>query len=552
MKKIYLLFSFFLLAAASQAQSTSKAKAPVKPAAGNNTITTPASGSSLLYGMYGAPTGTNVIAQYNGKNDLTLSTQKKTGEVFNNSTFNFKNPLPDSTQFKVMLKNVPAGKTANIYAGGQGIMPQAANSLRIGCDFTYDLVTRSSNDASFSTFYETGDADISGGPGEEGRYIVFISSSEKFAGSTGKHRQIFYRDRNAGTTKLISASASGEEGNGDSFAPSISSDGQSVAFESYSGNLVESDKNGLRDIFVWHAATNKIETVSMGQGGKEANAESYEPVISGDGNLVAFTSTAGNISTTEKGISNNNVFLRDLQKGATIMISIDPIARKGGGGSKPSINYDGNRIAFYSHTSTLVAGDNNGIWDIFLWEKSKPMLKRVSLTADGKEREQGNESANRVVAPSISGDGRYIAFSTTAGNMVPGDGNTFQDVFVYDINTGTTVKASNSSDKKPGNGDSPIGQGEKIAISFDGSRVAFSTNATNLGVPAANIVMHNMLTGENSAISSVAGSSVGRPVISAQAGYVLFGIGGKLDGRFPASGLFANYTGVGPCRLCPQ
>src|SRR6185436_1967456 len=85
----------------------------------------------------------------------------------------------------------------------------------------------------------------------------------------------------------------------------------------------------------------------------------------------------------------------------TILISIDPITRKGGGGSKPSISHDGNRIAFYSHTATLVAGDNNGLWDIFLWEKNMPALKRVSLTADGKERNQGTESANRIVAPAI-------------------------------------------------------------------------------------------------------------------------------------------------------
>jgi Tol biopolymer transport system component len=235
------------------------------------------------------------------------------------------------------------------------------------------------------------------------------------------------------------------------------------------------------------------------------------------------------------------------------MISIDPIAQKGGGGSRPSISYDGNRIAFYSNAATLVANDNNGIWDIFLWEKNNAVLKRVSLTADGKERNQGNESANRIVAPAISGNGRYIAFTTTADNMIPGgESNIFQDVFVYDINTGTTVIASNSSAGKPGNADSPIEQGEKIALSFDGNWVAFSTNASNLGVPAANVVMHNMSTGKNQLISSVSGSSVGRPSISYSGSYVVFGIGAKLDSRFPSSGIFANYTGVGPCRFCPE
>jgi Tol biopolymer transport system component len=136
--------------------------------------------------------------------------------------------------------------------------------------------------------------------------------------------------------------------------------------------------------------------------------------------------------------------------------------------------------------------------------------------------------------------------------MVPEDKNPYQDVFVYDITTGNTVIASKGSDGKPGNADSPVEQGEKIAISFDGKWVAFSTNASNIGAPAANIVLHNMATGENRAASSVVGSSVGRPAMSYTGAYVVFGIGGKLDSRFPSSGIFANYTGIGPCRSCPE
>jgi Tol biopolymer transport system component len=97
-----------------------------------------------------------------------------------------------------------------------------------------------------------------------------------------------------------------------------------------------------------------------------------------------------------------------------------------------------------------------------------------------------------------------------------------------------------------------VQQGEKIAISFDGKWVAFSTNASNIGVPATNIVMRNMSTGQNRAASSVVGSSVGRPTISHTGAYIVFGIGGKLDSRFASSGIFANYTGVGPCRSCPE
>lgn len=540
MKKTVLFFVMATLVCVLQAQTQVK------------TTTKPAAGSSLLSGIYCAPSGSAIILQSNAKNDLALTAKKETGKVFSKNTFNFATPFPNGTKYKVTLKKAPAGQTCIIYSGSEGTMPQSSNTLRICSDYTYDHVSRSSDDKTFSTFYETYDPAVGGGNGEEGRYIAFVSASSGFAGTTGKHRQIFWRDRNTGITKIISATSFGEEGNGDSYAPALSGDGLSVAFESYSTNLVPNDGNGVRDIFLWHSATNKIERVSVGSEDKESNADSYEASVSGDGNLVAFTSTASNISNVDKGVSNNNVFLRDLKSKTTTMISIDPKAGKGGNGSNASVSYDGSRITFYSHTGTLVKNDNNGFWDIFLWEKNNPTLKRVSLTSDHKERNQGEESANRVVVPTISGDGNFITFSTTANNMSTADNNVFQDVFVYDIAKDTTVIASISSDGKPGDGDSPIGQGEKVAISFDGKWVAFSTKATNLGVPAANIVMRNMTTGKNKIVSAVVGSNVGRPSISRTGSYVVFGIGGQIDSRFSSSGIFANYTGVGLCRFCRE
>jgi hypothetical protein len=539
MKKTVLFLSLATLLGGLQAQQTAK------PAA------KPAAGGSLISGIYSAPSGSAIVLQNNAKNDLTISAKKEAGKIYSNNTFNFATTSPDGTKYKVTVKKAPAGQTCIIYAGGEGNMPQSSNTLRICSDYTYDHVSRSSDDKAFSTFYESTDPAVGGGIGEEGRYIVFVSSAT-FAGSTGKHRQIFWRDRNTGTTRLVTASASGEEGNADSYYPAISGDGKTVAFESNSSNLVEDDKNGFRDVFVWSSVTGKIQTVSVGKNGTAADAESYEASVSGDGNLIAFTSAASNISAIEKGVSNNNVFIRDMSQGITTMISIDPKTKKGGGGSKPFISYDGSRIAFYSHSETLVPNDKNGLWDIFLWEKDNPKLKRISLTNDHKERNQGSESANRIVAPAISGNGQFIAYTTTASNMVVGDDNNLQDVFVYSINSDSTVIASINSTGKPGNADSPIEQGEKIAITFDGKWVSFSTNASNLGVPAANIVMHNLSTGENKAVSSVIGSSVGRPSISHSASYVVFGIGGKLDGRFQSSGIFANYTGLGLCRFCME
>jgi Tol biopolymer transport system component len=543
MKKTILIPVLLLFSIAIDAQSS----APVRAVKNTGTATS----TFPLRGIFYAPSGISIILQNNGKNDLPVTPKKENGKAFTITNFNFPAAIAEGTKFKITAKNIPAGQTIYMYPGNDGIM-SAATKVQVASDYTYDLITRSSNDASFSTFYESSDPAVGGSLGEEGRYVAFVSSAVGFAGVSGKHRQIFWRDRNSGITKLISTAPGGEEGNGDCYAPVISADGRSVAFESNASNLIAEDKNGVKDIFIWHSAFNTIERISVANDGKDANAESYEPSVSGDGNFVAFTSTASNISATEKGTSNNNVFLRDMRLGRTVMISIDPVTKKGGGGSNASIAYDGKRIAFYSHTSTLVSDDKNGLWDIFLWEQDNPQLKRISLTADGKERNQGIESANRIVMPSISGNGRYIAFSTTATNMVAGDDNNFQDVFIYDTQTGATIIASTGADGKMGNGDSPIGQGEKIAISFDGNHVAYSTNATNLGAPAANIVLYDVAAKKNRAVSTVSGTSVGRAVMSYSGSYVVFGIGAKLDSRFPSSGIFAHFTALSLCRFCPQ
>ena len=549
MKKIILLLALNVIIQCMYAQKSTPAK-PVKKTVATTTSNTNATASTLpLTGIFYAPSGIGIVLQNNGKNDLAITPKKESGKIFTVTNFNFLTPLAVGAKFNITVKNSTAGQTVFIYPGAYGEISSGVK-IKIASDYTYDLVTRSSNDAKFSTFYDGSDAAVGGNPGEEGRYIAYVSSAV-FSGGSGKYRQIFWRDRNTGTTKLISAAVTGEEGNGDCYAPAISGDGKSVAFESNATNLITDDKNGVKDIFIWHSVTNKIERVSVGNDDKEANAASYEPSVSGDGNLIAFTSTAGNISSTEKGTSNNNVFLRDMALHTTIMISVDPSSKKGGGGSNASIAYDGKRMAFYSQTSTLVSNDKNGLWDIFLWQEKNSQLKRISLTADGKERNQGEESVNRIVAPSISGNGRYITFTTTASNMVPGDDKNFQDVFIYDTQTNTTIVASTTADGKFGNADSPIGQGEKIAISYDGNFVAYSTKATNLGVPASNIVLYDVTAKKHKAVSTVVGSSVGSAVMSYSGSYVVFGIGAKLDSRFASSGIFANYTGVGPCRFCP-
>jgi len=398
-----------------------------------------------------------------------------------------------------------------------------------------ELVSRSADGKSFGSFYDS-TAPVLGGIGaDEGRYVAFVSYAPGLGGSLGKYRQIIWRDRKTGETRLVSTGINGVEGNQNSFAPAISADGLSVAYESYATNLVPVDTNGVRDIFVWNARAGTTTAVSTGPGEIETNSESFEPTISGDGRFIAYSSSASNIAPGVDGTSTVNVYLKDMRGGSTKLITIDPKTKKGVGGSRPSISEDGSKLAFYSFAYTLVEGDKNGLWDIFIYEAGNPKLKRISLTSAGGERDQGDESSSRVVTPSISGDGRYVTYSTTATNVVSGDTNKMQDVFVADTSGGGVRRASTGALDAQGNGDSPFGQGEKIPITFDGSGVAFNTKATNLG---GNLIIRRIAAGENIAVSKDLTSSIGTPSMSRTGKCVAFGSNKRLDDKFASSGIF--------------
>lgn len=494
-----------------------------------------------VIGTLSAPAGASFTLTYNGANDLPVSIPKAPKNQFATVPFSFPKPAADNTPVVVAVKKAPPGIKSVIYKGNA--------KSRIGADYTYELLTRSTDDKVMSTFYETADVAVGGYKGEEGRYVAFIALKQGFEGSSGKYRQVYWRDRNTGITKLISAAA-GEAGNGDSYAPSLSADGQRVVFESNATNLVSNDNNNVKDVFVWNASSNTIELVSKSATGGMADAESFDASISGNGQYVVFSSTASNLTFIPRGQSISNVFVRDLQGGKTELISADPILKSGGSGGKGSISFDGSRISFCSASNRLVPGDNNGLWDIFLWQRGEPQLIRISNTYDGKDHNQGQESATRLISSVISGNGRYVAYSTTASNIVPNDNNNFQDVFVYDIESGEVRIVSQTSDGQPANGDSPIEQGERVSISYDGTWVAFPTKATNLGTESSNIILHNMITGKKQAATNTKGSYVSRPMLSYSGGYVVFGKSENLDSRFGSSGMFAHFTGNGPCRDC--
>lgn len=509
-----------------------------------------AGGSSELHGVVRGPVGTSLTLATGATPplDVTLANQPSSSDAYDVTPFRFPVALPDGSSYSLSVVAASAGQTCAVYAGASGTTPVSDGAVKVGCEQLYEHASRGSESDRLGTFYDSHAPSI-GGDAQygEGRFVAFESSAALLPEVAGSFRQIYFRDRMTGLTWLVSGNAAGEAGNGDSFAPAISSDGLTVVFESYATNLATSDHNGARDVFVWSALnpSGGSKRISLGPADVEANSESFEPTVSGDGKVVAFSSSAGNLAPGVSGTSTVNVFRRDLTTGATTLVTRDA-GGMGVGGSRPSLSEDGNRLAFQSFAATLVPTDANGLWDVFVYDHAAGTITRVSLTSTGAERNQGTESASRVVSPTISGDGRYVAYATTATNVVPSDTNGAQDVFVVDTTNLNVVRASVDAAGVQGNADSPIGQGERIALSEDGSVVAFTTAATNFGVGAGNVVMRHLPRGETRALTHLVGSYVDRPALSRNAIYVAFGAGSALDVRHEtSSGLFVHYTGLG-------
>ena len=515
--------------------------------------------STAVTGTFWGPVGSQVTLQLNGAADLTITVPPFGAgtDPYNTLDFSFGTTLPDGAAYQVTLKTQPAGQTCSVHAAASGTMPVARQAVRVGCEYRVDHVSRNTDSSVRGTFFDSSAVSVGGADAAlgstnqgygEGRFVAFVSNAAGLAGATGARRQVFWRDRLTGQTTLVSASAAGVEGDGDSFAPTLSADGLHVVFESHATNLVAGDTNGVRDVFIW-AADNGVlpaalERLSVGPAGEQANAESYGPTVSADGKIVAFSSGASNLTPGVSGINTINIIRRDRSTGTNTLVSATA-AGVGVGGDRAHLSEDGVRLAFYSFSSQITLGDGNGLWDIFVYDHGTGLRTRVSLTATGGERDQGSESASRVVSPTMSGDGRYVAFATTANNMVAGDTNGLQDVFVVDTSTGSVQWASAGVGGAAGNGDSPIGQGERVALTLDGRWVAYSTAASNLGVPAGNVVLRNLATGETRVLSNVALGGVGVPSLSRTGLYLGHGAASAQDPRFTSTGLFMWFTGLG-------
>jgi Tol biopolymer transport system component len=265
---------------------------------------------------------------------------------------------------------------------------------------------------------------------------------------------VFVRDRYLNTTEMVSVGSQGE-GYDASSSPSVSANGRYVAFASLADNLVPGDTNGLSDVFVRDLKLGTTEIVSPNGGGQWKQG-SGGPAISADGRYVAF--------------SDGDVFVRDRKLHKTFLVSrCSRIPHhRGGGGELPSISSGGRYVAFESRCRKLVPGDTNNAADVFVRDRVLHTTRRVSVGVHG-------QSDGRSLQPSISPDGRYVAFVSYADNLVPGDTNKVSDVFVRDRKLYKTIRVSvGVAGQANDRSESPT------TISADGPFVAFESYATNL------------------------------------------------------------------------
>jgi len=333
----------------------------------------------------------------------------------------------------------------------------------------------------------------------DGRYVAFISSASNLVpGDTNGRDDVFVHDRVTRQTTRVSVATSGGQGNGGCLGPSISADGRYVAFESWADNLVPEDTNWGADIFVHDRVTGQTTRVSVATGGGQADYQSGASSISGDGRYVAFDSGAENLvpgDTNEE----SDVFVHDRATGQTTRVSV---ATGGGQASEDSdgarISADGRYVAFCSFTSNLVPGDTNWAEDVFVHDRVTGQTTRVSVDTGG------GESDHNSWAASISADGRYVVFNSLASNLAPGDTNDMGDVFVHDRVTGETTRVSVAT-----GGGQASGVSGGASVSADGRYVAFGSRADNL-VPgdtndSDDVFVHDRLTGETTRVSVATG-----------------------------------------------
>ena len=281
----------------------------------------------------------------------------------------------------------------------------------------------------------------------DGRFVAFVSDASNLSSEIPSSRQdhIYVYDRETDNAELVTPQA-----NSNSMSPAISADGRFVAFSSSADNLVAGDTNGTSDLFVYDRDTQITERLTS-----VANGLSESASISADGRFVAFTSAASNLAPNDTN-SFDDIFVYDRNTDTIELITngsnFDSLS--------PSISADGRFVAFISGANSLVSGDSNNQFDVFVYDRLTNSTEQLTAGSNGPSS-----------APSISANGAFVTFESVASNLVNDDTNDQRDVFVYD-------RADQATKRLTANADNESSAG---SVSADGRFITFTSEASNLG-----------------------------------------------------------------------
>ena len=355
----------------------------------------------------------------------------------------------------------------------------------------------------------------------DGRFVAFTSNATNLTSlDTNGTWDVFVKDLSSGTVTCVSVTPLGQAGNGESSSPAISADGRFVAFSSDSSDLLPGDTNGFADVFVHDRVTGLLERASVNSVGREADLPCYVPAISGDGRYVAFESYSKTlVLATNPGI--REIFVRDRLTGQTFIAS-HGIGDQVSNGSSGNVAFslDGSRLAFDSWATNLVPFDGNPSPDVFVYDLDDGEIHLVSVP-DG-----GGVATSSSAHARLSADGRLVTFQSNAKNLVVGDFNLASDCFVHDLETGSTRRVSLTSAGLEGNNHS-----SRPVISGDGRYVVFHSDADDLVAGDTNVqqdvFVHDQRSGQTVRVSTDAvgvqgGKLSSQPSIAAASGHIVF------------------------------
>ena len=306
---------------------------------------------------------------------------------------------------------------------------------------------------------------------EDGRFIAFVSAATNLTYHTPTgFEQVYVRDMLTGTVVALSVNADDELANAHCNEPALSADGNVVAFTTRATNLDPNDENSKLDVYIHDRTSNTTERVSVGHAGELSDADAWEPSISGDGRVVAWVSGATNLTSRDTDTL-YDVFVRDRDAASTVVASVDSAGKKQAAASYgTSLSADGSLVVFDSRAA-LASEDQNGENDIFLHNLRTGNTSLISVSS-AEVQGSGYSSGAR-----ISADGNTVVFASRSTNLVANDTNDTEDLFVRDIVAGTTERVSVSSDDGESDRFSSI---TDSSISANGRFVAFTSSAETL------------------------------------------------------------------------